>query len=106
MHHYQYKNHLCSIFSNLIDNAVKAVVDVTDRRYIELKAAQKYKNILISCSNSVSDTGKNGKLDPQKSSGYGLKILMDIALQYNGSFDIEIKNGVCEAVVMIVAEGK
>lgn len=100
------KNHLCSIFSNLIDNAVKAVVDVTDRRYIELKAAQKYKNILISCSNSVSDTGKNGKLDPQKSSGYGLKILRDIALQYNGSFDIEIKNGVCEAVVMIVAEGK
>ncbi|MGN1415591.1 MAG: hypothetical protein ACI4XF_02020, partial [Oscillospiraceae bacterium] len=40
----------------------------------------------------------------QKSSGYGLKILRDMAMQYYGSFDIEIADGVCTAVIAIVTD--
>ena len=71
---------------------------------IEIKAAQKHSIILISCKNPVPGNAKNRKLDPQKSSGYGLKILRDIAMQYNGSFDIEIADGICTAVIAIVTD--
>lgn len=98
------KNHLCSIFSNLLDNAIKETVkldDVSDR-HIEIKAAQKHSIILISCKNPVPSGAENRKLDPQKSSGYGLKILHDIAMQYDGNFDIEIADGICTAVIAVV----
>ncbi|MDY2847484.1 MAG: GHKL domain-containing protein [Oscillospiraceae bacterium] len=100
------KNHLCCIFSNLLDNAIKAAVkldDVSDR-HIQIKAAQKHNVILISCKNLVPCNSENRKLDPQKSSGYGLKILRDIAMQYNGSFDIESADGTCTAVIAIVTD--
>lgn len=100
------KNHLCCIFSNLIDNAIKETEKIellTDRR-IEIKAAQKHSYTLIRCENTVPKDTVNQKLDPQKSSGYGLKILRDIALEYNGSFDIEIKDGICTAVVAVTSE--
>lgn len=100
------KNHLCCIFSNLLDNAIKETVkldDVSDR-HIEIKAAQKHSIILISCKNPVPGNAENRKLDPQKSSGYGLKILRDIAMQYDGSFDIEIVDGICTAVIAVVTD--
>lgn len=100
------KNHLCCIFSNLIDNAIKETKKIeliTDRR-IEIKAAQKHSYTLIRCENTVPEGTENKKLDPQKSSGYGLKILRDIALEYNGSFDIEIKDCVCTAIVAVTAD--
>ena len=100
------KNHLCCIFSNLIDNAIKETIKIkslTDR-HIEIKAAQKHSYTLIRCENPVPEGTENQKLDPLKSSGYGLKILRDIAMQYNGNFDIEIKDGVCTAVVAVAAD--
>ena len=100
------KNHLCSIFFNLLDNAIKETVKLDDvsARHIEIKAAQKHSVILISCKNPVPGNIENCKLDPQKSSGYGLKILSDIAIRYDGSFDIDITDGICTAVIAVVTD--
>ncbi len=100
------KNQLCCIFSNLIDNAIKAVVpiDENDRRSISILGRRKGNFLIINCKNSVAKTVPDGKLEPSRSKGYGLKILRDIASHYNGRFDIEIINGICTATVMLESE--
>ncbi len=97
------KNHLCCIFSNLIDNAIKENIKINNpvKEYITLKANRQGEKIVINCRNPVEDNSPDRKLDPSASTGYGLKILRDIALQYNGIFDIEIKDGTCDATVVL-----
>lgn len=97
------KSHICCIFSNLLDNAINANLKIenTSDRYITIKGILKNSYIIIGCKNPVSHEIENIKLIPEQSSGYGLKILRDIALQYNGSFDIEIENSVCCASIAI-----
>lgn len=97
------KTHICCIFANLLDNAINANLKIENHseRYITIKGIQKNSYIVIGCKNPVSYGTENGKLIPEQSQGYGLKILRDIALQYNGSFDIEIENGICFASIAI-----
>lgn len=96
------QNHLCSIFANLIDNAVKANIELEagEKRYINLQTACRGGVIAVKTVNPckwMDDT----KISPAESKGYGLKIIRDIAERYDGRFNIEIKNGVCTAVVTI-----
>ncbi len=100
------KNHLCCVFSNLMDNAIKANLKSDDKeyRYIKIKAANKERYFIISCENSVFGNVPDGKIEPSKSKGYGLKILCDIAAEYDGTFDIEVIDGICRSSVVL--EGK
>ena len=96
------QNHLCSIFANLIDNAVKANLELEsgEKRYINLQTAYKGGVIAVKTVNPcVRDI--EGNISPAESKGYGLKIIRDIAEKYDGRFSIETKNGVCTAVVTI-----
>lgn len=99
------KSHVCCIFSNLLDNAINANLKIEDpsERYVTVKGIRKNSYVIIGCKNPVSHGIENGRLIPEQSSGYGLKILRDIAAQYNGSFDIEIEDGVCCASIAVDA---
>ena len=93
--------HISSIFSNLMDNAIKSASAINGQdKYIRLNAIQQAEYIIISTVNSTADT-KNRILMPEESKGYGLKILKDISQKYDGVFKAEVINGVCETQIMI-----
>lgn len=93
--------HISSIFSNLMDNAIKSASAINGKdKYIRLNAIQQAEYIIISTVNSTADT-KNRILMPEESKGYGLKILKDISQKYDGVFKAEVINDVCETQIMI-----
>lgn len=93
--------HISSIFSNLMDNAIKSANAINRQdKYIRLNAIQQSEYIIISTVNSTADT-KSRILIPEESKGYGLKILKDISQKYDGAFKAEVKNGVCETQIMV-----
>jgi len=75
--------HLCSIFTNLLDNAIRACASVVQgQRKIELRTAVKGDYLHIGCVNPVADSLKKER----RGKGYGKAILSDIANHYNGNF--------------------
>jgi len=82
--------HLCSIFTNLLDNAIRACKHIPqEQRRIELRTATKGDYLHIKCVNPVTDQILQEK-KKQNSKGYGKIILSDIAEHYNGNFAVEI----------------
>ncbi len=96
------QNHLCSIFANLIDNAVNAniMLGEGEKRFIIINTVCKGSVIAVKTVNPAV-IKKDRTLDPSESSGYGLKILSDISDRYNGRFNIEVKDGLCTASITI-----
>ncbi|MGN0687888.1 MAG: sensor histidine kinase [Oscillospiraceae bacterium] len=96
--------HLCSIFSNMLDNAINANVKLTNKgRYIKLFAQNKQGHIVIHTENPTAEKGKK-TIDPAQSKGYGLKILKDISEKYSGQFDISFDNNVCRVGISVCIE--
>ncbi|MCI6887600.1 MAG: GHKL domain-containing protein [Lachnospiraceae bacterium] len=92
--------HLCSIFSNLMDNAIRAAskCSETDRR-ISLRAARKGDYLHIKAENTALRPTKETR--PKGRHGYGQEILRDIAAQYNGEFRTEWSDGIYTAVLSL-----
>ncbi len=88
--------HLCSIFSNLLDNAIEACTTIPDNRFIHLTVKQSGDFIHIKVKNSSLTPSK-----PKQGHGYGQQILKDIAGQYSGSFRTDYKNNIYEAYLSI-----
>ena len=88
--------HLCSIFSNLLDNAIEACTAVSENKFIHLTAKQTGDFIHIKLKNSSLPPSK-----PKQGHGYGHRILKDIARQYSGSFRTTYKNNIYEAFLSI-----
>lgn len=88
--------HLCSVFGNLTDNALKSC---GEGGYVKLRAASEGGYIAIFCENSAECEDKI--LRPSDSRGYGLRILADIAERYDGVFKGEIKDGKCSCEIML-----
>ncbi len=89
---------LCSIFSNLINNAAEYYKNHTcNENYINLKAKQIDNKIIIKCMNNLNDSKhitdskkiKTTKKD-KSNHGYGLAIIQSIAEKYNGNFHIDV----------------
>lgn len=97
------KSHLCSIFTNLLDNAInenRRILMRTDRS-IKLKATKNNSYIVISVTNPVSaDKTEKPKKD-DGFHGYGLKIVEDIAKKYDGRFTHGTTDGIYSATVCI-----
>lgn len=78
--------HLCSVFTNILDNAIRACKLLPHgQRKIELRTAIKGDYIHIKCVNPIAgrqERARNGK-------GYGKIILSDIAGHYGGNFTAE-----------------
>ena len=88
--------HLCSIFSNLLDNAMEACNQITTNQFIHLTAKQSGDFIHIKAKNSSLPPSA-----PKQGHGYGHRILKDIAEQYSGSFRTSYENNIYEAYLSI-----
>lgn len=87
---------LCSIFSNLLDNAVKAAA-VTEHPYVDVSAGIHAGYCVIKVENSFCPDQKTPPVS--SSHGYGMLILESIASQYEGAFTLEKNGNVCTAVI-------
>lgn len=92
--------HLCSIFSNFLDNAVQAAKKCPEsERFIRVKSGRNNDYLIIKVENSSAE--------PKKAAagrkGYGQEILRDIALQYSGEFITDWKDGVYRAMLSLMA---
>ncbi|MEG2394689.1 MAG: GHKL domain-containing protein [Ruthenibacterium sp.] len=87
---------LCSIFSNLLDNAIRAVKPLAqEMRKITVKANLRGQTLFVKVENPCDSALS------QKGTGYGLQILRDIAAQYHGAVMTTEENGVFTAVVTL-----
>jgi len=92
--------HLCSIFSNLIDNAIRAAGAYSGQdRFISVKAARKEYYLTIKVENSSAEPKKENS----DRKGYGQEILRDIVLHYDGEFMSDWKDGVYRAILSLGA---
>ncbi|MBQ9134764.1 MAG: sensor histidine kinase [Lachnospiraceae bacterium] len=78
---------ICSIFSNLLRNAIAAAEKTTDKEkaFVSIKAVVKGDYLHIKADNSY--TGENKK-EKKSRKGYGLEILKTLAEKYNGQMEI------------------
>ena len=76
--------HLCSVLSNLLDNAIEAVSCLEeDRCWIKVAIYQKTRYLVIRVENPCSESYLNQKKGPSR--GYGSRILKEIAGIYGGN---------------------
>lgn len=91
---------LCSIFSNLLDNAIRACAQRPQgqSRSIQLRCKMQGDYLIINCQNTVS----GGPRPHPEGTGYGTKILKDIAKRYDGKFQTEFSDGVFIARLVVL----
>jgi signal transduction histidine kinase len=90
--------HLCSVFSNLLDNAIAAAGDhgtADSKPVIDLRAAVRGDYLQIRISNPSAKPAKAaGRATVLDRHGHGQEIISDIAEKYNGSFLTDWKDGI------------
>ena len=98
---------LLSILSNVIDNAIEAVIGVNIDRNINIKIS-KYKEYLFICISNTSnkdprniirksETTKKDKLNH----GLGFKIVKGIVEKYNGSIEYSYENNLFTIKILV-----
>lgn len=85
---------LCSVFSNIFDNAIEAVgaIPSEEDRYIRLKCKQTHGYLLILQENKLPPKAAVPQKDDGAVHGLGLSILEFIADKYEGEFEYEMKD--------------
>lgn len=98
------QNHLCSVFANLLDNAIRAEAGFTDeqkdKKVITVKAVNDSTSVYITVKNYVSGV-EVPREDDTFLHGYGQQILRDIAGIYSGSFTAFEENGVYTGIIVM-----
>ncbi len=84
--------HLCSIFNNLMNNAVKANEFVQQDRFINVTCSLTGNYMHVSVENAFNPGHKR-----EKRKGYGMLILKDIADRYDGEYSVKRKKNVFRA---------
>ena len=97
--------YLCSIFSNLLNNALEASKYCTTNPYIELKSSIQLSNLVITCRNSMPQVIRK-KDDPNHNHGYGLHIIKDLSNLLGGNFVYEHDEHNFTAIVTIPINDK
>lgn len=92
--------HMCSIFSNLLDNAIEAVSKLKEQeRKIKLAAEVKGNYLMIKVENT--STKEHATQKKRKDRGYGTLILNDISKKYDGQYTCTFEKGVFTAVMAV-----
>ena len=93
--------HLCSIFGNLLDNAINACKQVkhTDKLTIQINSMMDGDYLFIKAVNPSVEPTK----ELVAGRGHGSRILSDLAARYSGDFRMDYKDGVFTAVVSLLA---
>lgn len=98
---------LVTILGNLLDNAIEAneSKDIVNK-YIELIIYQKNAMIIIevrnSCKNSLIENSYTYQSSKQGHSGLGIENVKESIQNYDGYFDIEIRNEVCTSIAYLL----
>lgn len=98
---------LCSIFCNLLDNAIEACEKVSGERYIRLAAEAYTGYLMITETNSMEGKlrRKNGKILSSKMEqhqhGYGLGLITVLSRKYGGEIEIKEKEGTFRILVVL-----
>ena len=91
--------HLCSVFSNLLDNAIHAAKEYDQgEKYIKIMAQQQGEYLIIQVKNSAIP--KKKFLTARK--GYGREILSEIAASYHGKSAYRWEGEEYQATVMLL----
>ena len=93
--------HLCSIFSNILDNALaacKKIARVEDSPVIRLSSITDGDYLIIKAVNP----SEKPDAAPAPSNGYGLRILSQLTKQYGGDFRSEYKDGSFTVVLSLL----
>lgn len=97
---------LCTIFSNLLGNAVEAVEKVNEERRIKINISAFQGEIVLIIGNSCDATIK-GSSKPETTKGdrtnhgLGLKNVEEIVQKLNGSIEYEMDNGWFQVTVVL-----
>lgn len=91
---------LCMIFGNLMDNAIRACKEVKEEGIkpqiiLTAKVVQDY--VVIKCKNNALENKKK----IIKGTGYGHRILTDLALKYNGDFQMSYEDGIFISLISL-----
>ena len=97
--------YLCSIFSNLLNNALEASKYCTTNPYIELKSSIQLSNLVITCRTSMPQVIRK-KDDPNHNHGSGLHIIKDLSNLLGGNFVYEHDEHNFTAIVTIPINDK
>lgn len=90
--------HLCSILSNLLDNAIHGCAG-TERPTVTLSSSMAGDYLLLRTVNPALPPKA-----PEKGHGYGTRILRELAAKYGGSYEAGYENGTFTAVVSLLPE--
>ena len=85
--------HLCSIFSNLLDNSIRAAEAAASAEPIRVRSDVQRGYLVIHCENPALPPKKEKNDDPLRSHGLGLTILEQLARRYGGHMDAEYRDG-------------
>lgn len=97
------KSHLCSIFTNLLDNAIAAVMEACEcKREIWISAGLKAEYLIVKAANR--STVSYAERKPAANHGMGTQILADIAETYEGYYEAVFKNEYYYATVIVKVE--
>lgn len=95
---------LCSLFSNLLDNAIDAVRILPEKqRTISLFSAMEGDLFSVRCENPYSEKPETATTSSVKGHGLGLIILQNLAEKYHGHFEIQAEDGNFIATVWLFA---
>lgn len=94
--------HLCSVFSNLLDNSIQGVLESgMAEKKISLQAAVRSNCLIIRCSNPAKKPSGTPNRNPLRAHGLGLEILEKIASEYNGYLNTEYQDGWFHASIFL-----
>lgn len=97
---------LCSVLSNLIDNAIEAVDKLEQSKTIKLTINQKGNMLFIAIENPSSINPLENNFNSQKKGnhGWGMKIINDIVNKYNGNITTNYDNEIFKIKIMLIQE--
>ena len=90
--------HLCSIFGNLLDNAIRgAEAAGAERPAVSLRSLREGDYLFLKVTNPSPPPQP-----PREGRGLGTQILTELAQRYGGDYQTEYKDGVFSAVVFLL----
>lgn len=97
---------LCTIFSNLLSNAIEAAEKSVEKR-ISMECRYTKESIIVITKNTFKDEGqfRHSKIITTKKDieyhGFGIENIKDAVMRNNGMIDIEIQNNIYSITVML-----
>lgn len=93
---------LCSVFSNILDNAIEACqkIPAENKPFLSLSASTLHGYLVVRCENSAlsglqaDSSNHSASRGDSHAHGWGLEILRQIAQKYDGNLHVEFSDGV------------